>query len=54
MDGSIDTGRQENDGLVVFSILRQSTCSECGVDIGGGEFLKVEQPPVGVIVSRRG
>jgi len=54
MDGSIDTGRQENDGLVVFSILRQSTCSECGVDIGRGEFLKTEQPPVGVIVSRRG
>jgi len=54
MDGSIETGEQENDGPVVFSILRQSTCSECGVDIGRGEFLKMEQWRAGAIVGRRG
>jgi hypothetical protein len=43
MDGSMETGKRQNDGLVVFSILRQSTCAECGVEIGRGEFLRMEQ-----------
>jgi len=54
MDGLIETREQQHGGPVVFSILRQSTCSECGVDIGRGEFLKMEQWPAGVIVGRRG
>ncbi len=35
------TGDQHSD-LVVFSIVRDSTCSECGHDLGKGQFLRME------------
>jgi hypothetical protein len=32
----------ERDEIVVFSIVRDSTCSECGVELWKGEFLRME------------
>ena len=38
----VDTSKSRQD-IVVFSILRDSKCSECGTELGKGTFLKMEK-----------
>jgi len=38
----IDTSKSGKD-IVIFSILRDSKCSECGVELSKGSFLKMEK-----------
>jgi hypothetical protein len=38
----IDTSKSGKD-IVIFSILRESKCSECGVELSKGSFLKMEK-----------
>ncbi len=33
----------QNDGIVVFQIIKVSVCSECGEELGKGRFLRVEK-----------
>jgi len=33
----------QNDEIVVFSIISPSTCSECGAELAKGSFLKMEK-----------
>ena len=34
--------RDERDEIVVFSIVRDSTCAECGSELGKGRFIRIE------------
>jgi hypothetical protein len=38
----VDTSKSGTD-IVIFSILRDSKCSECGVELWKGSFLKMEK-----------
>jgi hypothetical protein len=40
-DHKIDT--KQTDGIVVFKIIKDSVCSECGEELGKGRLLRVEQ-----------
>ncbi len=48
MDGKVvrnapsESARPKRDEIVVFSIIRDSTCAECGSDLGRGRFIRVE------------
>jgi len=34
--------RPKRDGIVIFSIVRDSTCAECGSELGKGRFIRIE------------
>ena len=42
MEGGYKSDSGHKDEIVVFSILNQSVCSDCGDEMGKGSFLKME------------
>ena len=38
-----DSKDEKSKGIVVFSILRESTCAECGIELYKGSFLRMEK-----------
>ena len=38
-----DTTSTKSDGIVVFQILRDTVCAECGQELGNGQLLRLEQ-----------
>ncbi len=43
MGGNHKSQSDQNDEIVVFSIITPSTCSECGAELAKGRFLKMEK-----------
>jgi hypothetical protein len=41
--GPADQGGDANKEIVVFSIIRESTCAECGAELWKGSFLRMEK-----------
>jgi len=46
----------QNDEIVVFSIINPSVCSECGAELAKGRFLKMEKekPPLKILECATG